>query len=112
MTKKDKQVLIDGLKKLSADVADIAALLEGTEAPAKTQDAPAKDPAPMPEKEAPAKEYTFEEARAILAEKVRKGFRAEVKAILNAHGVKQLSDIEDVHVLDAIVAEAEVIGNG
>ena len=55
MTKKDKQVLIEGLKKLSADVADIAALLEGTEAPAKTQDAPAKDPAPMPEKEAPAK---------------------------------------------------------
>ena len=58
MTKKDKQVLIEGLKKLSADVADIAALLEGTEAPAKTQDAPAKDPAPMPEKEAPAKVYT------------------------------------------------------
>ena len=29
MTKKDKQVLIDGLKKLSADVAEIAALLEG-----------------------------------------------------------------------------------
>ncbi len=28
MTKKDKQVLIDGLKKLSADVADLAALLE------------------------------------------------------------------------------------
>ena len=59
MTKKDKQVLIEGLKKLSADVADLAALLEGTEAPAKTQDAPAKDPAPMPEKEAPAKVYTY-----------------------------------------------------
>ena len=49
MTKKDKQVLIEGLKKLSADVADLAALLEGTEAPTKTQDAPAKDPAPIPE---------------------------------------------------------------
>ena len=69
MTKKDKQVLIEGLKKLSADVADLAALLEGTEAPAKTQDAPAKDPAPMPEEEAPAKVYTYEETRAILAEK-------------------------------------------
>ena len=43
-TKKDKAVLIQGLQKLSADVADIAALLEGTEAPAKTQDTPAKDP--------------------------------------------------------------------
>ena len=113
MTKNDKQVLIDGLKKLSADVAEIAALLEGTEAPAKTQDAPAKDPAPMPEKkEAPAKVYTYEETRAILAEKSRTGFRAEVKAILTAHGVKQLSEVKDPEELAAIVAEAEVIGNG
>ena len=28
MTKKEKQVLIDGLRKLSADAAEIAALLE------------------------------------------------------------------------------------
>ena len=113
MTKKDQQVLIEGLKKLSADVADLAALLEGTEAPAKTQDAPAKAPAPMPEKkEAPAKVYTYEETRAILAEKSRTGFRAEVKAILTAHGVKQLSDVKDPEELAAIVAEAEVIGNG
>ena len=112
MTKKDKQVLIEGLKKLSADVADIAALLEGTEAPAKTQDAPAKDPAPMPEKEAPAKVYTYEETRAILAEKSRTGFRAEVKAILTAHGVKQLSEVTDPKVLAEMVSEAEAIGNG
>ena len=112
MTKKDKQVLIEGLKKLSADVADLAALLEGTEAPAKTQDAPVKDPAPMPEKEAPAKVYTYEETRAILAEKSRTGFRAEVKAILTAHGVKQLSDVQTPEEFAAIVAEAEVIGNG
>ena len=90
MTNKEKHVLIDGLRKLAADVADLASMLEGAEATSQKQDVP----------------------RAILAEKVRKGFRAEVKAILNAHGVKQLSDIEDAHVLDAIVAEAEVIGNG
>lgn len=106
MTSKDKQVLIEGLKKLSADVADIAAALESTEAPEKTQEAPA------PMEEAPAKEYTYEEARAILAQKARTGFRAEVKAILTAHGVKQLSDVKDGHLLDAIVAEAEVLGNG
>ena len=112
MTKKDKQVLIDGLKKLSADVADLAALLEGTEAPAKTQDAPAKDPAPAFTEEEPAKVYTYEEVRAILAEKSRTGFRAEVKAILTAHGVKQLSDVKSPEEFAAIVAEAEVIGNG
>ena len=107
MTKKDKQVLIEGLKKLSADVADIATLLEGTEAPAKKQDVPATE-----EATAPAKVYSYEEVRAILAEKSRTGFRAEVKAILTAHGVKQLSDVQAPEEFAAIVAEAEVIGNG
>ena len=50
--------------------------------------------------------------RAILAEKSRTGFRAEVKALLTAHGVKQLSDVKNPDEFAAIVAEAEVIGNG
>ena len=112
MTKKDKQVLIDGLKKLSAVVADLAAMLESAEAPAKTQDMPAEEPAPAAVEEAPAKVYTYEEVRAVLAEKSRTGFRAEVKAILTAHGVKQLSDVKDPDEFAAIVAEAEGIGNG
>ena len=62
--------------------------------------------------EAPAKVYTYEEVRAVLAEKSRTGFRAEVKAILTAHGVKQLSDVKDPDEFAAIVAEAEGIGNG
>lgn len=32
MTKRDKSILIEGLRKLSQDAADIAAALEGTEA--------------------------------------------------------------------------------
>ena len=114
MTKKDKAVLIAGLQKLSQDIADIAAVLEGADAPpAKKQDVPAQDAAPEPEQaEEPAKVYTYEEVRAILAEKSRTGFRAEVKALLTAHGVKQLSDVTDPEVYAAIVAEAEGIGNG
>ena len=112
MTKKDKAVRIQGLQKLSADVAEIAALLEGAEAPAKKQDVPAEETAPAATEEAPAKVYTYEEVRAILAEKSRTGVRAEVKAILTAHGVKQLSEVKDPEELAAIVAEAEVIGNG
>ena len=108
MTMKEKQIFVDGLKKLSADVADLAALLERTDAPAKTQE----DPAPKAEEETPAKAYTYEEVRAILAEKARTGFRAEVKAILTAHGVKQLSDVKDPDVFASIVAEAEAIGDG
>ena len=41
----------------------------------------------------------------------RKGFRAEVKALLTAHGLKQLSDAADPAVFAALVAEAEAIGN-
>ena len=99
MTIQDKKVLIDGLKKLSADMADLAAQLEGAEA--QQQDVPAEKPT-----------YTYEDVRAILAEKSRTGFRAEVKAILTAHGVKQLSDVKDPDEYAAIVADAEGIGNG
>ena len=98
MTIQDKIVLIDGLKKLSADMADLAAQLEGADA---QQDVPAEKPT-----------YTYEDVRAILAEKSRTGFRAEVKAILTAHGVKQLSDVKDPSEFAAIVADAEGIGNG
>ena len=98
MTKQDKKVLIDGLKKLSADMADLAAQLEGADA---QQDVPAEKPT-----------YTYEDVRAILAEKSRTGFRAEVKTILTAHGVKQLSDVKDPSEFAAIVADAEGIGNG
>ena len=112
MTKKDRTVLIEGLKKLSADVAEIASLLEGAEAPAKKQDEPAEIPAPAHEEAAPAKACAYEEVRAILAEKSRTGFRAEVKALLTAHGVKQLSEVTDPDVYAALAAEAEAIGNG
>ena len=111
MTKKDRQIIIDGLKKLSADVAELADLLEGTEAPAKKQDVPADPETPGPVSETLAKVYTYEEVRAVLAEKSRTGFRAEVKALLTAHGVKQLSEVKDPEVFAALVAEAEVIGN-
>ena len=109
MKKKDLTVLIEGLRKLSADLTEIADLLSGTEAPKATQEAPAE---PVTEEVTPAKVYSKEEVRAILADKSRSGFRAEVKALLTAHGAKQLSDITDPQELAALVAEAEVIGNG
>ena len=112
MTEKDKAVLIDGLKRLSKDMADIAAMLESTQATPQKQDVPAEEPAPAAAEETPAKVYTYEEVRAILAEKSRTGYRAEVKALLTAHGVKQLSDVKSPEEFAAIVAEAEVIGNG
>ena len=101
MTKKDKAILAEGLKRICADVAVLASLFEDDDA----------QPA-VEEPQAPAKVYTYEEVRAILAEKSRTGFRAEVKALLTKHGVAQLSDVKDPEVFAAIVAEAEVIGVG
>ena len=107
MTKKERSFLVDGLKKLCADIAAIACALEGDEAPEQKQDPPHEEPAPVPEKV-----YTFEEVRSILAEKSRKGFRAEVKGLLAKRNVAQLSDITDPNELAALVKEAEGIGNG
>ena len=112
MTEKDKAVLIDGLKRLSKDMADIAAMLESTQATPQKQDVPAEEPAPAAAEDTPAKVYTYEEVRALLAEKSRTGYRAEVKALLTAHGVKQLSKVKDPKVLAGLVSEAGVIGNG
>ncbi len=106
MTKKDKATLAEGLKRICADVAVLAVLFEDEEAP-DAGDAPAAESSRVPEKE-----YTYEEARAVLAEKSRTGFRAEVKAILTKYGVTQLSDVRDPKTLAAIVAEAEEIKVG
>ena len=112
MKKKDVTVLIDGLKKLAADIGDIVSALEGMEAQAKKQEAAAKEPAPIPQKEETSvRTFTFEEVRGILADKSRSGYRAEVKAILTAQGVGKLSEITDPAELAAVAAEAEVIGN-
>lgn len=110
MTKKDK-VLIDGLKKLSQDLADIAAALEGTEAKAKKQEEPVPEPVPAPVATEPAKMVTLEELRAFLADKVKAGYRAEVKAMLAAYGVEKLSEVDDPATLAVMMQEAEGIGN-
>lgn len=114
MKKKDITVLIDGFRRLSADAAEIAELLSSTETSSKkTAEVQAEPETPVPAaEETPAKVYTFEEVRGILSDKARSGFRAEVKALLTSHGVKQLSDITDPAVFAVLVAEAEVLGNG
>ena len=99
MKKEDKAVLAKGLKKLSTDIAELAALFDDEDSSAKKQ-------------EAPARTYSYEEVRAILAEKARTGYRAEVKALITRYGAAQLSDIKVPEVLNLIAAEAEEIGSG
>ena len=58
-----------------------------------------------------AKEYTFTEVRAFLAEKSRAGHTAEIRKILEAHGADKLSAL-DKGEYAAVMAEAEVLNNG
>ena len=135
MTKKDKAYLAEGLHRLCADLAAIATLFEqpeeATPKPTSAEDPPAAlapeenvEQAPMPTPDPPvkraptpsatptAKPVTYEEVRAVLADKSRTGYRAEVKALLTAHGVRQLSEITDSAVYAELIREAEEIGNG
>ncbi len=125
MTKKDKAYLAEGLHRLCADLAAIATLFEQSDdasaKPTPAEDPPAtpapeetnkQAPTPVPDPPAPAKPVTYEEVRAILADKSRTGYRAEVKALLTAHGVRQLSEIEYPAIYVELIREAEDIGNG
>ncbi len=62
---------------------------------------------------APKKEklLSLEDVRAVMADKSRKGYTAEVKTLLTKRGVSKLSDV-DVNDYAVLLAEAEVIGNG
>lgn len=68
-----------------------------------TEEAPAK----APKKEKP---LSLEDVRAVMADKSRKGYTAEVKALLTKRGVTKLSDV-DAKEYAALLAEVEVIGN-
>ena len=138
MTKKDKAYLVECLTHICASLAAVISIFEES---ADSRPKPATDPPAVPELEetpptpaelpllqplsepqpeptpatptaAPAKPVTYEEVRAVLADKSRTGYRAEVKALLTAHGVRQLSEITDPAVYAELIREAEEIGNG
>lgn len=71
--------------------------------PKTTEEAPAK----TPKKE---KTLSLEDVRAVMADKSRKGYTAEIKALLTKRGESKLSDV-DAKDYAALLAEVEVIGN-
>ena len=62
-----------------------------------------------PEQAPVPKTYTLEEVRALLLKKRSDGYRAEVKALLIAHGAERLTDV-DPGEYAAMMQEAEAIG--
>ena len=57
------------------------------------------------------KSISLEAVRAVLAEKSRAGHTAKVRELLEKHGAAKLSEI-DPQKYAALLAEAEVLGNG
>lgn len=110
-------MLVDELKKcgetlvgLSEGLADLFSGSAEEKQPIK-KSAAKKKSAEEPKLEAPEeKALTLEDVRAVCADKSRSGFTAEVKAILNKHGVEKLSEVNPAEY-KALLAEVEVLGN-
>ena len=56
-------------------------------------------------------QLTLEQVRAVLADKSRMGFTAEIRALLQKYGAAKLSGIDPANY-KALVAHAEVLGDG
>ena len=95
------EATIRELRDIASSINDIANWL--TDALGSTDDAEA---AP-----APAKTYSLEEVRAILAEKSRDGFTAQIRDLLQKYGASKLSEVDFARYGD-LVADAEGLGNG
>ena len=108
-------MLVDELKKcgetlvgLSEGLADLfSGSAEKEKQPAKKSAAKKKA---TEETKPEEKALTLEDVRAVCAEKSRSGFTAEVKSILNKHGVEKLSEVNPAEY-KALLAEVEVLGN-
>ena len=78
------------------------------------EETPHPEPKPAKRKKAEdlpkPKPLTLEEVRAVLAEKSRAGFTAEVKAIITKYGADKLSAVKPENYA-AVLAEVEVLGN-
>ncbi len=106
----DLSLLITELKKCGETLISISEslsdLFSGTGESLDTEK-PEKDNATAPKE----KTLTLEEVRAVLADKSRNGYTTEVRALLEKYGATKLSQINPAQY-PAVLAEAEVLGNG
>lgn len=112
-------MLVDELKKcgealigISEGLANMFSGAEEEKLPTKKTVAK-KEAAEEPKPESQLKEekaLTLEDVRAVCADKSRKGFTAEVKAIITKHGADKLSEVDPAEY-KALLAEVEVLVN-
>ena len=96
--------VVEDLRSLADSVQAVADAMLQNEP---TVDAEPNTPTPAP---APQKELTLEEVRAVLGEKSRAGFTAEIQALLKKYGAPKLSGIDPKHY-EALLKDVEVLKN-
>lgn len=94
------EMAISDLRNAAATINDVANTLTEMFGGATEASEPAKEPA-----------LTLEQVRAILADKSRKGYTAEIRSLLQKYGAAKLSQIDAANY-KALVADVEVLGNG
>ena len=110
-------MLVDELKKcgealigISDGLADMFSGAEEEKQPAKKAVSKKKAAEELKPEVPEEKALTLEDVRAVCADKSRKGFTAQVKAILTKHGADKLSEVDPTEY-KALLAEVEVLGN-
>lgn len=101
---------LDELRKCGETLISISETLKdlfSTVGDEKTKEKATAKVTPEPEK----KSISLTDVRAVLAEKSRNGYTADVKALLLKFGADKLSDINPTDY-EALLAAAEVLGNG
>ena len=99
---------IKELRDIAASINDIANwLTEAFSGDPETEAAPA----PAPAAKEPEPVLAFEDVRAILADKSREGFTAQIRDLLQKYGAKKLSEVDPAHY-KALIADVEGLSNG
>ena len=99
---------IEELRNAAAAINDIANwLTEAFSSDPETEAAPA----PAPAAKEPEPVLAFEDVRAILADKSREGFTAQIRELLQKYGASKLSEVDAKHY-KALIADVEGLSNG
>jgi hypothetical protein len=99
---------IKELRDIDDSINDIANWLTGAFS-ADTE--PEADAATAPTTKEPEPVLAFEDVRAILADKSREGFTAQIRDLLQKYGAKKLSEVDPAHY-KALIADVEGLSNG
>ena len=103
----DMAAAIEELRNAAATITDVANWLTEMFSTTTAVDETQKSEPVSP----PEPQLTLEQVRAVLADKSRMGFTAEIRALLQKYGAAKQSGIDPAHY-KPLVADAEVLGDG